>query len=212
MRWLRGNNFRTLSIIVCILAMSVFVFIIDHLHSFLALNNPLASETLVVEGWLFDYMLDAAVVEINRSNYKRIVTTGREKNFADNVLNSRFNSHAEYCKARLVERGVDGSKIIAIPSPSTKHHHTYRAAKAIAPWLLEKGITSVNVFTGGPHGRKSYHIFRKALDRRISVGVISCEIKHYDPEYWWISKRGFSVTTRYLIGYIYALAWPFDWF
>jgi hypothetical protein len=81
-------------------------------------------------------------------------------------------------------------------------------ALATKEWLIANQIKAVNVFTGGPHGRKSYVIFKKALGDGIRVGVISCPIKHY-PTRWWTSLRGTSVTLRYLAGYFYAVLWGY---
>ena len=47
----------------------------------------LVQEVLVVEGWMFDYMLEASVKEINKGKYKYIITTGLEQKFP---LNSKY--------------------------------------------------------------------------------------------------------------------------
>lgn len=182
------------------------------MHDFLSLNRPIITDAIVVEGWLFDYMLDAAIAEIKQGEYQLVITTGQEKSFKDRPPYEKFTNVADYCRARLIMRGIPPDIIHAISSPSASVHYTFNTASAIKPWLKNNGIKAVNVFTGGPHGRKSYRIFKKALGPEIEVGVISCDIKHYDSNHWWVSKRGLSVTLRYFIGYIYSLTWPFDLF
>ncbi len=51
------------------------------IHSFLSITRPIDAQTLVVEGWIFDYMLDDAVREIRKGKYLTVVTTGRKKIF-----------------------------------------------------------------------------------------------------------------------------------
>ena len=175
------------------------------IHSFLVVNRPVASDILIVEGWIFDYMLDAAAEEIKKGNYKRIITIGDKKTFPEHSKHSNFTSMAEQCKAQLIKRGISPSAISVVTAPAAKYQTTFKTAVAVSSWLQKKQIKAVNVFTGGPHGRKSLLLFQNALGENIKVGVISCKIKHYDPVYWWTSWRGTQVTLRYLFGYFYAL-------
>lgn len=175
------------------------------IHAFLALDKPVDAEVLIVEGWLFDYMLDAAAQEIKKGKYRMVVTTGFELELEKYSKHYGSKSTAEYCKTRLSYRGIDSSIIYAVPAPPVKNDHTFQSAAAIKSWLNQRKIESVNVFTGGPHGRKSLILFQKALGKDIKVGVISCKIKDYDSIYWWTSLRGAKATIRYIAGYIYAL-------
>jgi hypothetical protein len=154
-------------------------------------------------------MLDAAVQEIQKGNYLYIVTTGRQMTFRPQAGRSEIESYAENCKRALCERGIDPEIIFAVPASAQKNHKTYKAACEVKGWLKQKKINSVNIFTGGPHGRKTYHIYKRTLGEDINVGIISCKIEHYDPVYWWTSSRGLKVTLKFLAGYFYALIWKF---
>ena len=51
--------------------MSIF-----NIHQFLAKNAPIAADTLVVEGWLPDYAIAAAIHKFRHGNYRQLVTIG----------------------------------------------------------------------------------------------------------------------------------------
>jgi len=68
--------------------------------------------------------------------------------------------------------------------------------------------TGINVFTIGPHARKSLVLFKRALGPEIEVGVIAGTDDTYDANHWWMSVRGTYVIFRKLLGYLYAVTWP----
>jgi len=181
--------------VICVYRITTFMLV--KTYSFLALTRPVEAEVLVVEGWLRDYMLDEAVDEIRSGNYSYILTTG----FKNEIMNT-----AEKCKEKIIMRGVDSSCVYAVAAPAVDNEHTLATAMEIRKWLGNKRINNVNIFTGGPHGRKSLVIFQKVLGKSVNVGVISSQIRHYPPEYWWTSIRGIKVTMKYLIGYVYSLS------
>jgi hypothetical protein len=177
-------------------------------HNFLAVTRPVETDVLVLEGWLFDYMLDAAAREINSGGYTQVLITGFETAVPEKQEYQGLMSSSESCKAKLIARGVNAAIIHAISAPRTINHHTFHMAAAIKDWLTSHQIRAVNVYTGGPHARKSLVMFQKILGKDVRVGVISSRIRHYDPDRWWASERGIKVTLRYLAGYFYALVWP----
>jgi uncharacterized SAM-binding protein YcdF (DUF218 family) len=203
---IKRNVFAILFAIVgVVFVFKITVFTLIKIHSFLAVTSPVDAEVLVVEGWLFDYMLDEAVKEIQTGKYKYIVTTGKINNSSQRSSQRGLMNTAEICKEKLIKRGVKASSIHAVAAPAVESQHTLYTAAAIKNWLVERKINAVNVFTGGPHGRKSLIVFQKSLGKDIKVGIISCKIKHYPPVYWWTSLTGTKVTLRYLGGYLYAL-------
>ena len=189
------------SLVICLL----------QLHNFLAITRPVRAEVLVVEGWLFDYMLDQAAEEFKTGNYQLLITTGCRDQFQNLPERGGFAGHAEYAAAYLAGRGIDPGRIMTVPAPDVKNHRTYQAGLALKKWLAgHPGIHAINIYTGGPHARKTYTIFRRVIGRAMDTGVIACTMTHYNPRYWWGSARGVSVTLRFFIGYLYALCWPFN--
>src|SRR6202049_4424392 len=55
---------------------ALVVFSICGAYSFLAVNDPVDSGALVVEGWLPDYALQQAITEFRRDHYSRVFVTG----------------------------------------------------------------------------------------------------------------------------------------
>lgn len=198
-----------------ILSIILFVFIALFLiapavHSFLSITKPVKADILVIEGWVFDYMLDEAVDLYKKGRYKYIITTGGVRKYSHNKIAGGADSTAEYAAKRLVNCGIGPESIFTASGSAAKDHHTYNAAFGLRKWVLNNKpeIKTLNIFTGGPHGRKTYHIYKKVLGKNITVGIISSEIKHYNPKYWWTSFTGISVTFDYIVGYIYALVYP----
>jgi len=49
--------------ILFVFVVGIVVFAVHTIHPFLAVNHPIESRTLVVEGWLPDYALEKAIKE-----------------------------------------------------------------------------------------------------------------------------------------------------
>lgn len=173
-------------------------------HSFLSMNKPVDADILVVEGWLFDYMLKSAKSTFEQGGYRYIITTGTCPKTSEDT---NMTCNAESAAKKLAEFGLDPKRIYPASTPNVKDLHTYYSAMALKRWLSENApeIKAVNVFTGGPHGKKTYHFFKRVLGPDIDIGIISSRIEHYDPEQWWMSQRGRHVTFRYSLGYLHSL-------
>jgi len=178
------------------------------LHSFLALTRRVDADVMVVEGWILKEMLDEVIQDFQTRGYKYIITSGLKYPFGKGSKHYGCASYADYCKTQLCNRGMNPELIHALPAPLGKHDRTYQSARAIKEWLIQKEVTAINVYSGGPHARKSWCLFKRALGKKIEVGIVSCNVKHYDPDRWWTSPAGIMATTRYSLGYLYAVAWP----
>ena len=152
-------------------------------------------------------MLDAAVKEFNSHNYRYILTVG----FDTTATTTDYGKTVEKVAEKLRTRGIDFASIFVALCRNVRVHKTYNYAVSAKKWLMQNDpkITAVNVFTAGTHGRKTYTLYKRALGKRYAVGILSCEIKHYNPQRWWLSRRGLYVTSKFGFGYLYALVWPF---
>jgi hypothetical protein len=159
----------------------------------------------VVESWLPDYALEAAVAEFKRGGYRYVVTCGRT--LGEEWLKARFKTGAEFAAANLAALGLATNVIVAVPPPPVSRDRTYASALALKDWLQRddaRSIRAVNLFSLGPHSRRSWLLFRKALGRRVKVGVVSCADHGYDSRRWWASSNGVSATVNEAIAYLYA--------
>jgi hypothetical protein len=178
-----------------------------NLHRFLSINQPAHADVMIVEGWLFDYMMVAAAEEFKANHYRYILVSG----FDTSSAALRYGTSAEKGATNLRAKGIDSASVFAAPFYGGPMHKTYNSAVATKKWLLQhdpKG-TAINVFTGGPHGRKTFTIYKNVFGQSHTVGIISCDMKHYNPQRWWLSRSGIYATVKSVVGYLYALTWPF---
>jgi len=179
------------------------------INDFLAINRRVEANILVVEGWVCNHpAIREAAEEFARGQYRLLITVGGPVGEADG--NPDQPSSAMLAANRLQELGMDKRRIIVLAVPKVSGHRTYASALALRNWLRDSKTqtTGVNVFTIGPHARKSLVLFSRALGPGIAVGVIAGTDDDYDPDRWWMSVRGIYVIFRKLLGYIYAVTWP----
>lgn len=193
-------------IVAVLLAVAVFIFTI---HDFLAMNDPVQANILVVEGWIWESaaMKDAAK-EFNSGGYDLVVTVGTLPRWhAGEPLEENAAAHAA---DQLRKFGVNEQVIQILTVPNIDRHRTYTSALAVKRWLLDSHIhvVGINVFTLGAHARKSLVLFKRALGENTPIGVIAGIEDSYDPEQWWLSVKGIYIVLRKTIGYLYAEWWP----
>jgi len=170
---------------------------------FLSVTEPVDSDVLVVEAWFWDRPgLQDAVQSFQQGNYQVMLVVG-----GTDSPQSEAPSSAELAGERLLQLGMESSKLVLISIPNLTVHRTYRSAVAVREWLREKrpNCRAVNVFTLGVHARKSRVMFRKALGPDMGVGIYACSETGYRRAIWCFSKRGLYIIPRNLVGYFYAL-------
>ena len=180
---------------------------INLIHPFLALSDPVDSDILVVEGWLPDNALIQSIHEFSNNNYKLLVITGGYQNKRD-AVNETF-SIVEATATKLLDYGLEEKYFIKVSAPPVKKHRTYNAALALRNWIEENGadVKAINIFTYGVHAKKSQVLFKKVLGPFVRVGVISAVPSEYNPKYWFLSIEGIHWVLRDFLGYLYALLW-----
>lgn len=178
-------------------------------HDFLAINNPVQANVLVVEGWAWNSAaIQEAAEEFNRGRYDVVVTVG--------VLSTEQGSElmqenpATRAAEQLRKLGVENRAIEVLAVPNIDRHRTYASALAVRHWLEDSKVDAlgINVFTLGAHARKSLVLFKRAFGQGVPVGVIAGTEYSYDPQRWWLSVRGIYTVLRKTIGYLYAEWWP----
>lgn len=179
-----------------------------HAHQFLALSKPVTADILVIEGWIPDYALDEAVLELQKGVYRAIVTCGGISKDGWNVVPKY--TYADWAAARLRHRGLTNA-VIAVPCRVERADRTYHSALAVRRWCETNGmpVVAINVVTVGPHARRSRLIFEKAFANRLKVGVLALEDRDYDPKRWWASSDGARQVVGELIAYLYACCFFF---
>jgi hypothetical protein len=188
----------------CFILLFGLVFI-RGIHPFLAINCPIQANVLIVEGWIPEDSIKLAAEEFQKSRYTLILTNGGEIKQESSVAPE--DEYAELAKERLMKLGIDGNNIHAVKTSKINQSRTYSFALDTIEWLTKnkKSISAINIFTLGPHARKSYVLYKKAADKKMDVGIISTPPVDYNPSYWYFSVEGIKFVLRDLLGYFYAL-------
>lgn len=175
-----------------------------NLYPFLAVNAPVQADALVVEGWLQDESLKAAMTEFRSQPYKLLITTGGR--LPVGFYLAKYKTYAEISAATLVALGLEQEKLVAVPANRVTRDRTNAAAIAVKQWLDRDrpDIRSINLWTQGPHARRSWLLYRKTLEPTIKVGIIPTPDPEYDPQRWWTSSAGTRTVISELIAYLYA--------
>jgi hypothetical protein len=170
-----------------------------NIHPFLAVNEPVSADVMIVEGWVPEYVVDAAVVEYASGSYKKIYVSGLESAgpAADGTQVVRH----------MLRSGVEPSTITLAAAPPTRWNRTSSMARAVSQAVRRSGqpLSAVNVVTLGPHGRQSRLAYQRILGRNTAVGVITVPKDDYDSRRWWASEAGIRKTLKDFLGWLREL-------
>jgi uncharacterized SAM-binding protein YcdF (DUF218 family) len=192
----------TSRLLVLAIIMALAVTIVRGLHRFLAVNSPVDSKLLVVEGWMPTFAYREAAKEFMRGHYSKVIAVGilQEDGLAGGDPQEDFGTE------RLVRFGVPRELIVTASNAAFQRDRTFHAAMAVKEWLRKEQLwpKSINVVTVGPHARRSRLLYQKALGEDFEVGVIAIPDWRVDPAHWWWTSEGARTVISELIGYVYA--------
>jgi hypothetical protein len=172
-------------------------------ESVLSSTQRTRAEVLVVEGWIGSEGIRAAATEFNQGGYQYVVATGGVA--SGKGWGQSGWSYAEGADHELVRSGVPEGKIIVAPSRGTESQRTYESALAVLQALEAKQIhpQALNVFTLGPHAKRSCLVFAKVLGSAMKVGVVSWVPADYRALPWWRSSDRAKDLLTETAGYLY---------
>ncbi|MGA2748443.1 MAG: ElyC/SanA/YdcF family protein [Verrucomicrobiota bacterium] len=185
-------------------ALAVLLAVFFRVHPFLAVNNPVPADVLVVEGWVPAYALVDAWHYYQDGHYRLLLTTGSLCRDAVNL--DPDDTYARISAAALKKMFGHSAQIQPVPAPLTGRERTYTSALALKEWLRlhEPAVTSVNVVTMATHARRTRLLFAKALGPGFQVGVMSVQDQEYDPRHWWRYSQGIKEVLSEGSAYLYA--------
>jgi hypothetical protein len=177
----------------------------NSLNDFLSLNRPVQAEVLIVESWLPDYALQGALDEFRHGGYKRLIAAAAGLPGAWSGQ-SRYKTGAELAAATLAALGLETNLIVVMPASDAARDRTYSAALGVKAWLESSNaaVRAVNLYSLGPHSRRSRLLYQKAFGSRVKVGVFAHPDNRYDSKRWWASNDGFQEVPGEGIAYLYA--------
>jgi len=190
--------------VLALLTLACVALLVRGIHPFLSVSDPVASSVLVVEGWVSDYAMAAAVQEFTRGGYSVLYVTGGPME-----RGAPLSDHASYASlgAAVAERlGVPTRQVQAVPAPRVRRDRTYASALALRDWMETRDLRppSLNVVTVGPHARRTRVLYEEAFGEGCRVGVISVEPEEYDPGRWWAYSQGVRSVMSETAAYLYV--------
>jgi uncharacterized SAM-binding protein YcdF (DUF218 family) len=191
--------------VVLALSLAVLTLICGReLRPFLAVTDPVPGGVLVVEGWVPDYMLEAAIAEFRQNHYAKLFVTGTP--LQQGAPLSEYTNFAYLGAASLVKLGLSTNDVQAVPTGLTRRDRTYATALSLKHWWRQhdSAPTKINLITAGPHARRSRLLFQKALGNGVKVGVTAIGDREYDERRWWRYSQGVRVMIGEVLAYAYA--------
>ena len=172
-------------------------------ESFLSLTQRLPAEVLVVEGWIGPEGVHAAATEFERGGYRYVVATGGPTTGKD--WQESGWTYAKAAARELARLGVPQDRIIVAPATDTETQRTYNSALAVKRALdrLKIQPRALNVFTLGPHARRSRLVFAKVEGPGAEVGVIGWAPSSDEGLPWWRSSDRTKELLMETAGYVY---------
>lgn len=191
-------------IVILLFFATLMLFLLTHIHSFLAPNYPIKADILVVEGWVPDYALKKAIEEFKSDSYQKIITTGIP--LEEGSYLSQYKNIAELAAATLRALNFDQNKLVAVPASKVAINRTAATAITVRQWLADSAwkVTSINLQSFDVHTRRSWLIYKQVFAPDIKVGVISVNSHDYNPDKWWTHSQGVRLIISETIAYIYA--------
>jgi uncharacterized SAM-binding protein YcdF (DUF218 family) len=176
-----------------------------NVQPFLAETHRANAKILVVEGWVHEFAIRAAVDEFKSGAYEKIYTTGGPV-VGDGGYSNDFNTSASVGADLLKKNGVADESLQMVPSHTSGRDRTYSSAVALRDWFRAHNVSvrSINVLTEDAHARRTQLLFQKAFGSGVTVGVISVPDPDYDAKHWWRYSEGVREVLGESIAWIYA--------
>jgi uncharacterized SAM-binding protein YcdF (DUF218 family) len=202
LRW--GLTWRGWVLLLLLLAGAGW-FVVRGIHSFLAVDAPVRSPLVAVEGWVPAAVLREVARRYAADEEALLFTTGGPTEQAYDSTKVE-DTHAAEAAQMLRACGMAEDRLWVVPSWVSQRDRTYASAVALRDWLKEQGRTvkALNVVTEGPHSRRSRLMFEAAFGPEVTIGVISIPDREYDPDHWWRYSEGVKAVVSETAAYLYA--------
>jgi DUF218 domain len=196
-------------LLLCIVVAALAILAARHVGGYLAASDRAVgrdgkgARTLVVEGWLDESDLDEAIATFRRGHYERVVTAGGPiDSWQEGVVWPTF---AERVANYLKRHGLADADVVAVPAPASTQERTFLSAIVVRDWArrLEPPLDALDLFSSGPHARRSRLAYRMAFGAGVEVGVLAAAPRRYDVEHWWRTSEG----AKAVLGELLGLAW-----
>ena len=156
----------------------------------LAPTHRTEANILVVEGWLPEYALEAAIEEFQKGAYTHLITSGGP--LWEGHHAAQFGSYADLAAQVLRSLNFPTNHLISVPGKKVWKHRTFHSADAVRQFLNQSSmkVQGINVLTLGAHGRRTKIIYDSVMEAYRPLGIISFPSAEYDQAQWWKTSEG----------------------
>jgi hypothetical protein len=202
------QNLRRIVVIACCVVLALtgsgVIWLCTSGEEYFSLTRRAPSDVLVVEGWIGRDSIRAAAQEFQQRHYLYLVATG---GLISEKRDFERPSYAEVAAAELINAGVPVDRVIVAPTGQIERERTFVSAVAVWQALRARGMrpTALNVFTLGPHARRSRLVYEKVNAGETKVGVIGFTPPSYKLSPWWESKSRATCLLKEVVGYPFEL-------
>jgi uncharacterized SAM-binding protein YcdF (DUF218 family) len=174
-------------------------------YPFLAVTHRVNADTLVVEGWINESAIRAAVKEFQSNHYQRLFTTGGPVVGTGGYIND-FHTSASVGADLLRKNGLPNGSVRMVPSRVMDRDRTYGSAVALRNWFRDHNmaVSGINIVTEDLHARRTRLLFQKAFGKDVQVGIIAVANVDYPANRWWHYSQGLKDVVSESAAYVYA--------
>jgi uncharacterized SAM-binding protein YcdF (DUF218 family) len=179
--------------------------VLKGVYPFLAITHRVDADVLVVEGWVHEHTIRAALKEFQSNHYKRIFTTGGPVEGTGGYINDYYTS-ASVGADLLKKNGLANGSVQMVPSRVMDRDRTYGSAVALRNWFLDHNmaVSGIDVVTEDVHARRTRLLFQKAFGKDVQVGIIGVANVDYPANRWWHYSQGLKNLVSEFAAYLYA--------
>ena len=183
----------------------ISVLVFTSVYPFLAITQRVNANILVVEGWINEYAIQAAVKEFQSNHYQRVFTTGGPVTGTGRYINDYMTS-ASVGADLLKKLGLPEERLQMVPSRVMDRDRTYASAVALRNWFRahDTAVSGINVITEDLHARRTRLLFQKAFGKDVQVGIIAVANVDYPANRWWHYSQGLKDVVSEFAAYLYA--------
>ena len=178
--------------------------LLQNLYSFLTVNKPVKSKTMVIEGWIPDYSVKKAIQLFRDDHYENMIVTGIPILQWQSV--SDYQNVAEATAAVIRKLGFRDTIYLAPIPSSILRDRTYSTA-VVTKALFEQHPQwdkSFNIYSVGVHSRRSRLMFEKAFGNDYKIGIYADHDKSFDSAHWWKYSKGFRNVGNEFMAYLFV--------
>jgi uncharacterized SAM-binding protein YcdF (DUF218 family) len=179
--------------------------VLKGVYPFLAITHRVNANILVVEGWIHEYAIRAALKEFQSNHYEEIFTTGGPVEGTGGYKND-FCTSASVGADLLRKNGLANGSVQIVPSRIMDRDRTYGSAIALRNWFLDHNmaVSGIDVVTEDVHARRTRLLFQKAFGKDVQVGIIGVANVDYPANRWWHYSQGLKDVVSEFAAYLYA--------